>query len=440
MTTGGMERMFTLKQFLKEEVKPALGCTEPGAVALSVARACEELAARDVESVQVTVSASIYKNGMYVGIPGTDGLKGNAVAAALGALCGDSALGLEVLKPCGPEHVKKAMAMLEEGKVRIVPDLERKGVFIRSEVVSASGEGAACVIEGSHTGIVQVEKDGKVVESAGSSASCGHSKTGDIPVSRQLETLSWREVVSLLDEMDAADVERIMEGALMNIVVAEYGFHNDVGLGFGSMIRELTGESWDTEAGLPAKVKAWCAAASDARMGGAPMDVMSSAGSGNHGITAILPVYVVGEHDGRSREEIARAIALSHLTTSFIKSRMGRLSPVCGCSVAAGAGAAAGIAFLRSGSLESAEKAASIVMAGLVGMTCDGAKETCALKVGTGAAEAYYAAMLALRGRFEPPQGIVEGTIDKTVENAAELNIKGMTDVDGILIRQMQQR
>ena len=119
---------------------------------------------------------------------------------------------------------------------------------------------------------------------------------------------------------------------------------------------------------------------------------------------------------------------------------MGRLSPVCGCSVAAGAGAAAGIAFLRSGSFESAEKAAMIVMAGLVGMICDGAKETCALKVGTGAAEAYYAAMLALRGGFEPPQGIVDETIEKTVDNAAELNNEGMTGIDAILIRQMQSR
>jgi L-cysteine desulfidase len=432
--------MFTLKEFLKEEVKPALGCTEPGAVALSVARACEELSDRNVAFVEATVSSNIYKNGMYVGIPGTDGLKGNPVAAALGALCGESALGLEVLKPCRPDHVKKAVAMVDEGKVRIVPDLKRNGVFIRSEVVSASGERAACVIEGSHTGIVQVEKDGTVIESAGSPASRGNSKTGDIPVSRQIETLSWRQTISVLDEMDSDDVDHIMEGALMNVAVAEYGFDNDIGLGFGSMIRELAGESWDTEAGLPAKVKAWCAAASDARMGGAPLAVMSSAGSGNHGITAILPVYVVGDHYGRSREEIAGAIALSHLTTSFIKSRMGRLSPVCGCSVAAGAGAAAGIAFMQSGSLEAAEKAVVIVLADLVGMICDGAKETCALKVGTGAAEAYYAAMLALRGGLEPPQGIVDETIEKTVDNAAELNIKGMTDIDGILIRQMQRR
>lgn len=432
--------MFTLKQYLKEEVKPALGCTEPGAVALGVARACEELSDRNVETIEATVSSNIYKNGMYVGIPGTDGLKGNPVAAALGALCGESALGLEVLKPCGPEHVEKAMSMIDQGKVRIVPDLERNGVFIRSEVVSTSGERAVCVIEGSHTGIVQVEKDGVVVESAGSSTFCGNSKTGEIPVSRQLESMSWRETISVLDEIDANDVDHVMDGADMNVTVAEYGFNNDVGLGFGSMIRELAGECWDTDAGLPAKVKAWCAAASDARMGGAPLAVMSSAGSGNHGITAILPVYIVGEHDGSSREKIARAITLSHLTTSFIKSRMGRLSPVCGCSVAAGAGAAAGIAFLRSGSLESAEKAATIVMADLVGMICDGAKETCALKVGTGATEAYYAAMLALRGGFEPPQGIVDESIDKTVENAAELNIKGMTDIDRILIQQMQQR
>jgi L-cysteine desulfidase len=432
--------MFTLKDFLKEEVKPALGCTEPGAVALCVARACEELDERDIASIDVRVSKNIYKNGMYVGIPGTDGLKGNDVAAALGAVCGKSDLGLEALKHCGRDNLEHAMAMLKDGKVRVIPDLGIDGVFVRADVTAASGQKAACVIEGSHTRIVRVEKNGRIVADNTEACAKKSSKKAVTDVSRQLADMSYRATLRVLDEMDDEDVEYIMEGVRMNVAIAEWGFGHDVGLGFGAMIKKLAGESWDTDAGLPAKVKAWCAAASDARMMGVPLPVMSSAGSGNHGITAILPVYVVADHDGKSRREIAKAIALSHLTTSFIKSRMGRLSPVCGCSVAAGAGAAAGIAYLRSKSFEMAERAVAIMIADLVGMICDGAKETCALKVGTGAIEAYYAAMLALKGGIEPPQGVVDVLIEKTVDNAAELNTEGMTGIDAILIRQMQSR
>jgi len=432
--------MFTLKEFLKEEVKPALGCTEPGAVALCVARAREELDDLDIASIEVRVSKSIYKNGMYVGIPGTDGLKGNDVAAALGAVCGKSALGLEVLKHCGRGHLEHAMTMLKDGKVRVIPDLGRDGVFVKADVMSSSGQKAACLIEGAHTRIVRVEKNGRVVTENSEAPTEKSSKKPEGDVSKQLANMRYREALRLLGEMDDDDVEYIMEGVAMNVAMAEWGFEHDVGLGFGAMIKNLAGESWDTEAGLPAKVKAWCAAASDARMMGVPLPVMSSAGSGNHGITAILPVYIVAEHDGASRRDTAKAIALSHLTTSFIKSRMGRLSPVCGCSVAAGAGAAAGIAYLRSKSFEMAERAVAVMIADLVGMICDGAKETCALKVGTGAIEAYYAAMLALRGGLKPPQGVVDALIEKTVDNAARLNTEGMTGVDAILIRQMQSR
>ncbi|HPU78424.1 MAG TPA: L-serine ammonia-lyase, iron-sulfur-dependent, subunit alpha [Thermosynergistes sp.] len=432
--------MFTLKDFLLEEVKPALGCTEPGAVALCVARACEELKDRLIESIEVTTSASIYKNGMYVGIPGTNGLKGNYVAAALGAVCGKSALGLEVLKPCSSEAVKDALKMLDEGRIRIIPEMERSGVFVKAVVVSTSGEQAVCIIEGSHTNITRIEKDGKIIEMVKTDNAIERLKTGQLSVSEQIAGMSYREVLKVLDNMNAGDVEYIIDGVEMNMNIAEYGFANNTGLEYGSLIRDLAKSSWDEEAGLPTKIKAWCAAAADARMGGASLPVMSSAGSGNHGITAILPVFIVGKHDGKSREEIAKAIALSHLTTSFIKSRMGRLSPVCGCSVAAGAGAAAGIAFLRSGSLDAAERAVVVMIANLVGMICDGAKETCALKVGTGAIEAYYAAMLALQGGLASPQGIVEETIEKTVENAAQLNTEGMKDIDVILIHQIQRR
>jgi L-cysteine desulfidase len=226
----------------------------------------------------------------------------------------------------------------------------------------------------------------------------------------------------------------------MNLTIADYGFTHSVGLNLGSTIKELAGDHYDSD-DLTSKIKAVAAAASDARMDGAPYPVMSSAGSGNHGITAILPVYVVGDHYKKSREEIAKAIAFSHLTTSFIKSRMGRLSPVCGCSVAAGAGAASGIVYLLSKDISKAEKAVEIVLGNLVGMVCDGAKETCALKVGTGAVESYHAAMVVMGGNgLNGAQGVVDDTIEKTVENAASINVEGMTEVDRIIIDFIRKR
>jgi L-cysteine desulfidase len=430
--------MFTIKEFLRSEVKPALGCTEPGAVALGVARAVEELGVRVVDKVEVKVSDSIYKNGMYVGIPGTDGLRGNAIAAAMAVLCGKSEYGLEVLKDCTPEEVKEAEGMIEAGKVAIIPDLTRHGVYVEAKVTSGK-ETALALIEETHTNITEVIKNGKVIfEARGKDSGGGEGKEESIP--EQIGKMDYLELVGKAEEMDGEDVEYVMQGADMNLAIADYGFGHEVGLNLGSTIKELAGDHYESD-DLGNKIKAVAAAASDARMDGAPYPVMSSAGSGNHGITAILPVYVVGKHYGKSREEIAKAIAFSHLTTSFIKSRMGRLSPVCGCSVAAGAGAASGITYLMSGDMEKASKAVEIVLGNLVGMVCDGAKETCALKVGTGAMEAYHAAMLVLRGNeLKGAQGVVDDTIEKTVENAASINVKGMTDVDSIIIDFIRKR
>jgi len=169
--------------------------------------------------------------------------------------------------------------------------------------------------------------------------------------------------------------------------------------------------------------------------------VMSSAGSGNHGITAVLPVLLLGERLGKSREEIACAIAVSHLSTSFIKSRLGRLSSVCGCVVAAGAGAAAGMVWLMGGDEDQACSAMQIVLADTAGMVCDGAKESCALKVGVGGVEAYTAALLAMNGKgVSRSQGIVDDSIEKTVENIAQLNNEGMCNADRVIIEICEAR
>lgn len=419
--------MFTIKEFLSQEVKPALGCTEPGAVALAAARAKEALG-EEVLSVKALVSGSIYKNGATVGIPGTDGLRGNGIAAALGALSGKSSYGLEVLKDITQEDKDKAKAMVENGKVSIEADMTRSGIYVKTQVFGKNHR-ASCTSEKTHTGIVQVERDGKVLFQA-QDENGGNEKD----LHSEISKMAYEDLVRLADDLDEEDVDAVMEGADMNIAMARYGLSHEVGLGMGKTIKDASKGAFETD--LPTRIRALCSAAADGRMDGVALPVMSSAGSGNHGITAILPVYILGEFYKKPKKAIASAIAFSHLSTSYIKSRMGRLSPVCGCAVAAGAGAASGMVKLLGGSVKEAEHAMEIVIGGLVGMVCDGAKETCALKVGAGASEAYFAALAALDGKaLKGIQGVVDGSdISKTVDNAVELNAVAMKAVDSAVI------
>lgn len=400
-----------LKQFLREEVKPALGCTEPVAVALAVARAREELGEKP-EKVDVLLSSNVFKNGATVGIPGTDGLKGNDVAAALALLSGKSEWGLEVLKESGPA-AKNAEKLLAEGRVSIKVDRNVAGVYVRAEV-SGGGHTATCIIEKSHANIVEVTRDGKVTVSSGAGAGGGCCSAAEI-----ITSMTWDEVMKLADGIDSEDEAFLMQGVDMNLAIAEKGFEEGVGLGVGRSIREVSPEAYKADLGT--RIKAWSAAASDARMGGIPMPVMSSAGSGNHGITAVIPVALYGRQEKMTDSQIAKGLLVSHLATAYVKSRTGRLSSTCGCAFAAGAGAAAGITWLMTEDMNKAKAAVSSIVSNLLGMLCDGAKESCAFKVGTGAIEAYHAAVLAAAGASMDAQGVVGSDIEDTITNAAKV-------------------
>ncbi|HON42450.1 MAG TPA: L-serine ammonia-lyase, iron-sulfur-dependent, subunit alpha [Bacillota bacterium] len=458
--------MLTLKEFLAKEVVPALGCTEPGAVALATARAREELGAEQVERISVRVSDSIYKNGMNVGVPGASGETGNALAAALGALAGKADLSLEVLRDCTPAHVSIAKSMLGEGRVEVVclPDVH--GVFVEATVKSASGT-ATCVIEGEHTNIVSVSVDGKAIfrkgrrehgqchgrgqdqdqdqtaeEGEGTAVGeCGidDSDIGDRDI---MDGVRYQDLLELADHMAPEEIDYVMRGVDMNKSIAEYGLASESlsGLGAGKAIWALMSDN-KIEKNLSFLIRSYSSAASDARMAGAQLPTMSAAGSGNQGITAIIPVALVGESMGLPREAIARGVTVSLLSTSFVRSRIGRLTPVCGCSVAAGAGAAAGIAVLLGGNWVHAARAMQIVLSSTAGIVCDGAKGTCALRVGAAACEAYLAALIAVNDRgINSAQGIVDDTIEGTADNVGRLNAEGMRDVDRVLINIIEER
>ena len=432
-----------LKDFLRNEVKPALGCTEPGAVALAVARACDELADREyVASVRVTVSSSIYKNGMAVGIPGTNGARGNAIAAALGAICGRSDLGLEVLRESTKEDVDKARQWVKDERVTIYCDPDRNGVYVLASVFTPEHK-SVCLVEEKHSNIAKVIVDGTTVFETEKSKSSGdgYADDGFAPV--------LTDALVMIDEMDSEDEAFLLEGVRMNMAVAEGGFKPRSecsacgvcvqGSKFGLALRDMAKDSGDNDISIV--IRSTCAAAADARMSGILMPVMSSAGSGNHGIAAILPAAILSKHLGRSDRETAKAIAVSHIATSFVKRSLGRLSPVCGCSVAAGAGAAAGMTYALGGDSEQIATAMSLLLSDLAGMLCDGAKESCALKVSSAASEAYYAAKWAMAGqKLCVPQGVFGETIEETVENVGRVTKEGMKTVDRVMIDILDKR
>ena len=434
--------MLTLKEFLAKEVVPALGCTEPGAVALATARARAELGVEQVERISVRVSDSIYKNGMNVGVPGASGATGNALAAALGALAGRADLGLEVLRDCAPAHVGIAKSMLSEGRVEVACLADVHGVFVEATVESASHT-ATCVIEGEHTNIVNVTVDGETVfckRRHGDAAEDGEDiASGDCDI---MDGAGYQDLLELADHMAPDEVDYVMRGVDMNKSIAEYGLASESlsGLGAGRAIWALMSDN-KIEKNLSFLIRSYSSAASDARMAGAQLPTMSAAGSGNQGITAIIPVALVGESMGLPREAVARGVTVSLLSTSFVRSRIGRLTPVCGCSVAAGAGAAAGIAVLLGGDWVHAARAMQIVLSNTAGIVCDGAKGTCALRVGAAACEAYLAALIAVNDRgINSAQGIVDDTIEGTADNVGRLNAEGMRDVDRVLINIIEER
>ncbi len=434
--------MLTLKDFLHAEVKPALGCTEPGAVALAVARACAELPDRaDIAAVRVTVSASIYKNGMAVGIPGTQGARGNTIAAALGAIRGDASLGLEVLRGTTMDDVKKAEHWVSDERVSIYCDPDRTGVYVLASVFTP-GHKATCLIENSHANVMKVILDNETKFEAPQKASSASGFDDGFPA-------TLKEALKMAEEMDDEDVRFIWDGIRMNLHVAEGGLKSTQECSAcgaciqGSKFARTLLDLEPAGAAVPAvmEIRSTCAAAAEARMSGILLPVMSSAGSGNHGITAIVPVAVLGRRAGKSDAEIAKGVIVSHIATSFVKHNLGRLSPVCGCSVAAGAGAAAGMTWLMGGDYEQICTAMSILLANIAGMLCDGAKESCALKVGAAASEAYYAMEWALKGqKLAVPQGVFGDTIEETVENVGRVSREGMRSVDRVMIEILDKR
>lgn len=409
---------------INREVVPAIGCTEPIAVALCVAKATETLGKRP-EKIQAHLSANILKNAMGVGIPGTD-MIGLPIAIALGALVGKSEYQLEVLKDSTPEAVAEGKKMIAAQAIQIglKVNIEEK-LYIEVEC-EAEGDRAKAIIAGGHTHFVYISRNEEVLLNEQLDSS--HSENNAEP------ELNLRKVYDFATTTPLEELRFILEARNLNKAAAERSFQGNYGHQLGKILRSSKSEAELMGSNTFTHILSYTSAACDARMAGAMIPVMSNSGSGNQGITATLPVVVYAEDTNKSEEELIRALTLSHLTVIYIKQSLGRLSALCGCVVAA-TGSSCGITYLMGGSYEQITFAVQNMIANITGMICDGAKPSCALKLSSGVSTAVLSAILAMEHKcVSSVEGIIDHDVDRSIHNLTTIGSKGMNETDRLVL------
>lgn len=408
---------------VQREVIPAIGCTEPVAVALCVAKAAETLGVKP-EKIKVLLSANILKNAMGVGIPGT-GMIGLPIAIALGALIGRSSYQLEVLKDCSPEMVAQGKLFIEEKRICISLKEDITEKLYIEVTCEAENKTATAIIAGGHTTFIYIADNDNVL--------LDKQQTSGVEPEETLLELNLRKVYDFALTAPLDEIRFIHQTALVNKAAAEESFLGDYGHALGKVLRgghehKIMGDS------VFSHILSYTSAACDARMAGAMIPVMSNSGSGNQGISATLPVVVYAEENGKTEEELIRALMMSHLTVIYIKQSLGRLSALCGCVVAA-TGSSCGITWLMGGDYERVAFAVQNMIANLTGMICDGAKPSCALKVTTGVSTAVLSAIMAMEGRcVTSVEGIIDEDVDQSIRNLTRIGSQGMNETDRVVL------
>ena len=411
---------------IKQEVIPAIGCTEPIAVALCVAKATEILGCKP-HRIEAHLSANILKNAMGVGIPGT-GMIGLPIAIALGALIGKSEYGLEVLKECTPDAVEAGKRMIADEAISIKL---KEGITEKLYIeITASGattassctQSATAIIAGGHTNFIYLSHNGEVLLDAPlkSTAEQNGNKTA----------LTLKKVYDFATTAPLKEIEFILEAQRLNKAAAETSFKGRYGHQLGRTLKESTREMSILGNNTFSKILSYTTAACDARMAGVMVPVMSNSGSGNQGITATLPITIYAEENNKSREELIRALTLSHLTVIYIKQSLGRLSALCGCVVAA-TGSSCGITYLMGGGYNQISFAVQNMIATLTGMVCDGAKPSCSLKIASGVSTSLLSAILAMEEKcVSSVEGIIDNDVDKSILNLTRIGSESMNETD----------
>ena len=428
---------------IKQEVKPALGCTEPIAVALAVAKAVEIISENCACEgswrlqadfrLDIAVSGNILKNGMGVGIPGT-GMVGLPVAAALGAVCGESARGLEVLKGLTPQAVERAKQLVSGGKVHIeVADTEHL-LYVKA-TVTVDGKAVASAEVDPHAYAVIEDDHDRIVETSFADKILMSSESGAAAKERTVEVkydLNVKDIFDFARTAPYEDISFILGDRTLNWALAVEGLIGDYGLQVGKTIRENQKEVFGDD--FLSYAMGMTAAASDARMAGSTLPAMSNSGSGNQGITVSMPVIAYAVKYKVDDERLSRALILSNLVAIHIKHYLGKLSALCGCVVAS-TGSACGIVYLQGGGYDQVCAAIKNMAGNITGMVCDGAKVGCAMKVASGVSCAVQSAVLALRGTCIPStDGIIEDDVEKTIRNIGTIGSAGMKTTDKMIL------
>lgn len=417
--TFNMELTQSYLTLLREETLPAIGCTEPVAVALCAAEASACLL-KEPYRLYLEVSPYILKNGMHVGIPGTAGLTGLDLACALGSLLPHPEKQMTILGDVSDEKLSKAKAIVQSGSVSVRSADTPYKVWVDVRIDAADGHWARAVIQGTHTHVLLVEKDGQPLRTD----RCQESESRDMPA------ITLESVYAFATTVSQADLEFLDEIIRVNTRIACEGLARDYGLCVG---RHLANSPDAAQ-----QVIAVTAAAADARMSGCQLPVMTNMGSGNQGITASLPVIETAHLLGASREQLLRALAISELVAMEVKTHIGRLSALCGCSIAAAIGAASAMVFLRGGNFEQIAYAVNMMVGDVTGIICDGAKPGCALKIATAVSAAQRAAVLALSLEHTvQPYGIVSSDVEATIQNLGTLGRDGMGNANDVVLRMM---
>ena len=425
-------------ELIKREVIPAIGCTEPIAVALCVAKATEILGCKP-HRIEAHLSANILKNAMGVGIPGT-GMIGLPIAIALGALIGKSEYGLEVLKECTPNAVEAGKRMIADEAIsiklkegiteKLYIEITASAATTASSATTASAattasscpQTATAIIAGGHTNFIYLSHNGEVLLDAPlkSTAEQNGNKTA----------LTLKKVYDFATTAPLEEIEFILEAQRLNKAAAETSFKGRYGHQLGRTLKESTREMSILGNNTFSKILSYTTAACDARMAGVMVPVMSNSGSGNQGITATLPITIYAEENNKSREELIRALTLSHLTVIYIKQSLGRLSALCGCVVAA-TGSSCGITYLMGGGYNQISFAVQNMIATLTGMVCDGAKPSCSLKIASGVSTSLLSAILAMEEQcVSSVEGIIDNDVDKSILNLTRIGSESMNETD----------
>ncbi|MGM0641480.1 MAG: L-serine ammonia-lyase, iron-sulfur-dependent, subunit alpha [Thermotogota bacterium] len=421
-----------IKEYIREEVKLSTGCTEPAAVALSTFIANKYIE-KKIKKIEIEVSKSIYKNGKYVKIPGANGERGNKIAAALGTIIKSVKEDLQILHHTKPEHQKLAREMVKNEIISIKPN-NRNGVYVNTLITDSLENDIQVIIDGGHSNIMLIRKNKTTIFKNDGNK----NNNVDFFKKYNLENIDLNDIHEAAKKIDDEDIEELFLGAKTNINAAKFTLElksegvKKTGNGLNRIFSEKI---------LNEKIRKYSTAASYTRMNGELVDIMSSGGSGNQGIATTIPVYLYGMYHNKDKRKIAEGLAISHMLSGYIKFLVGKLAPICGAFYSAGAGATAGICFLEDLDEKSTINAIDTMISNTTGVLCDGAKESCAFRVGIATHEAYMSAVMAMNNIYvEKNQGFLGDCCSDSIKNISKINLKGMDKIDNLIIEILEGR